>query len=313
MKRRTTRSTQSTLRTFFSACLACSALIVVAFVTVSGQATPMPRFDSSRAWDYLRKLVALGPRPAGSAAIEESRQYIKAVLTAAGVPVVEQAWDANTPLGRVHMVNLIATIRGASTDRIAITGHYDTKLFREFRFVGASDGGSSAAFLLEIARVLATRKNPMTIEIVFLDGEEAVVEWRGTDHTYGSSHYVETAKRGGSLATLKAMVLIDMIGDRSLGIKRDTNSTKWLTDIIWDAAARLKYSEYFQPATTTVEDDHLPFLAAGVPSVDIIDLEYDAWHTQRDTIEAVSARSLQVVGDVVLAALPQIEARFGHK
>src|SRR4029079_7449594 len=131
-------------------------------------------------WDHLRHFVAQGPRPAGSAAIEDSRRYIKEVMAGAGVPVGEQAWDADTPLGRVHMVNLIATIRGASADRIAITGHYDTKLFREFRFVGASDGGSSAAFLLEIARVLATRKNPMTIEIVFLDGEEAVVEWRGT-------------------------------------------------------------------------------------------------------------------------------------
>jgi glutaminyl-peptide cyclotransferase len=274
------------------------------------QAPTPPHFDSSRAWEHLRQLVALGPRPAGSPAIEQSRQYIKAQLAAAGVPVAEQAWDADTPLGRVHMINLIATIRGASPDRLAITGHYDTKLFREFRFVGADDGGSSAAFLVELARVLKARKNSMTIELVFLDGEEAVVEWRGTDHTYGSRHYVEVAERDRSLATLKAMVLVDMIADRNLGIRRDSNSTKWLTDIVWDAAARLKFGAYFLPAATAVEDDHLPFLAAGVPSVDIIDLEYDAWHTQRDTIEAVSARSLQVVGDVVLAALPQIEAHF---
>jgi Zn-dependent M28 family amino/carboxypeptidase len=163
---------------------------------------------------------------------------------------------------------------------------------------------------VELARVLNTRKNAMTMELVFLDGEEAVIEWRGTDHTYGSRHYVEAAQRDRSLATLKAMVLVDMIGDRNLGIRRDSNSTKWLTDIVWDAAARLKLGQYFLPTTTTVEDDHLPFLAAGVPSVDLIDLEYDAWHTQRDTIEAVSARSLQVVGDVVLAAIPQIEAHF---
>src|SRR5216110_2329799 len=180
MRRRTTRSTQSTRRKAFSACSAISALIVVAVVTLSGQAAS--GFDSSRAWDHLRRLVALGPRPAGSAAIEQSRQYIKAQLAAAGVPAAEQAWDADTPLGRVHMVNLIATIRGVSSDRIAITGHYDTKLFREFRFVGASDGGSSAAFLIELARVLKARKNALAIDIVFLDGEEAVVEWRGNDH-----------------------------------------------------------------------------------------------------------------------------------
>jgi Zn-dependent M28 family amino/carboxypeptidase len=268
------------------------------------------KFDSSRAWEHLRQLVAIGPRPSGSPAIEQSRKYIKDQLAAIGLKAVEQAWDDETPLGRVHLVNLIVTIPGASPSRIAITGHYDTKLFREFRFVGASDGGSSAAFLIELARVLKARKNALTIEIVFLDGEEAVIEWRGSDHTYGSRHYVEAARRAKTLAALKAMILVDMIGDRDLGIRRDSNSTPWLTDIVWSAAARLKLTNHFLPASTTVEDDHLPFLAAGVPSVDIIDLDYPAWHTQQDTLEAVSAGSLQVVGDVLLAALPQIEARL---
>ena len=285
-----------------------SVLIVVSAISVWAQ-TP-PKFDSNRAWEHLRQLVAIGPRPSGSAAIEQTRKYIKDQLAAAGLKVVEQAWDDETPLGRVHMVNLIATIPGTSPNRIAITGHYDTKLFREFRFVGASDGGSSAAFLIELARVLKARKNALTMEIVFLDGEEAVVEWRGNDHTYGSRHYVEAARRANMLGSLKAMVLVDMIGDRNLGIRRDSNSTGWLTDVVWGAAARLKLDNYFLPATTTIEDDHLPFIAAGVPSVDIIDLDYEAWHTKGDTLEAVSARSLQVVGDVLLAALPQIEARL---
>jgi len=285
-----------------------SALIVVSAISVWAQ-TP-PKFDSNRAWEHLRQLVAIGPRPSGSAAIEQTRKYIKDQLAAAGLKVVEQAWDDETPLGRVHMVNLIATIPGTSPNRIAITGHYDTKLFREFRFVGASDGGSSAAFLIELARVLKARKNALTMVIVFLDGEEAVVEWRGNDHTYGSRHYVEAARRANMLGSLKAMVLVDMIGDRNLGIRRDSNSTGWLTDVVWGAAARLKLDNYFLPATTTIEDDHLPFIAAGVPSVDIIDLDYEAWHTKGDTLEAVSARSLQVVGDVLLAALPQIEARL---
>lgn len=287
--------------------LCASALIVVSATAAWAQAAP--KFDSNRAWEHLRQLVAIGPRPSGSAAIQQSRTYIKDQLAAVGLQTVEQAWDDETPLGRVHMVNLIATIPGASASRIAITGHYDTKLFREFRFVGASDGGSSAAFLIELARVLKARKNALTMEIVFLDGEEAVIEWRGTDHTYGSRHYVELAQRAKTLAALKAMILVDMIGDRDLGIRRDSNSTPWLTDIVWSTAARLNLTNYFLPAPTTVEDDHLPFLAAGVPSLDIIDLDYPAWHTQQDTLEAVSARSLQVVGDVLLAALPQIESR----
>jgi len=210
-------------------------------------------------------------------------------------------------------VNLIVTIPGASSTRLAITGHYDTKLFREFPFVGASDGGSSTAFLIEMARVLKTRKNRVTIDLIFLDGEEAVIDWRGTDHTYGSRHYVEAARRDGTWTSLKAMVLVDMIADRDLGIRRDSYSTPWLTDIIWQTAASMKLGNYFLAAPTSVEDDHEPFLAAGVPSVDIIDLDYDAWHTRRDTLDAVSARSLQVVGDVVLASLPAIEQHVLHK
>jgi len=287
-----------------------SGALGFAAIVLGGQAAATAKFDSSRAWADLRELVAIGPRPAGSAAIEQSRKYMKEQLAAAGVSVVEQAWDDETPLGNVRMVNLIATIPGARKDRLVVAGHYDTKLFRDFRFVGASDGGSSAAFLLELARVLKRRRNPLTIELLFLDGEEAVIEWKGTDHTYGSRHYVEAGRKDGSLATAKALILVDMIGDRDLQIRRDRNSTPWLTNIIWDAARRQQLETRFIAETTTVEDDHLPFLQAGVPAVDIIDLDYEPWHTVRDTLDAVSARSLQAVGDVVLAALPQIEAHF---
>jgi Zn-dependent M28 family amino/carboxypeptidase len=270
---------------------------------------PVAKFDEGRAWEHLRQMVAIGPRPSGSPAIEQTRTYIKQQLAANGLIATEQAWDEQTPLDKVHMVNLAVTIPGARKERIVIAGHYDTKLYRQFRFVGASDGASSAAFLLELGRVLKTRKNPLTIELLFLDGEEArLPEWSGTDNTYGSRHYVEAAKHDGSLASIKALVLVDMIGDRDLVIRRDTNSTPWLTNVIWETARRHNLDEYFIADSTRIEDDHLPFLAAGIPSVDIIDLDYEPWHTAKDTLDAVSARSLQVVGDVVLAALPTIEA-----
>jgi hypothetical protein len=295
--------------------------LVIGLLLVQGAAAPLT-FDSARAWGHLRQLVAIGPRPAGSPAIEQTRKYMKDQLAAAGVSVTEQVWDTEAPLGRIHMVNLMATVPGARKDRIVIAGHYDTKLFREFRFVGASDGGSSAAFLLELARVLKARRNPLTIELLFLDGEEAVCRnWDdcsrpgAPDNTYGSRHYVDVAKKDGSLATLKAMILVDMIGDRNLEIQRDGYSTPWLTDAIWDAAKRLKVGS-FVPAASRVEDDHLAFLQAGVPSVDIIDLERYAsqnlWHTAGDTLDAVSSRSLQAVGDVLLAALPAIEAHIAR-
>jgi Zn-dependent M28 family amino/carboxypeptidase len=292
---------------FFASSVFLGALTAA---TVFGQAA-VPTFDSNRAWEHLRQLVSIGPRPSGSAAIEQARTYIKTQLAASGLTAAEQKWTDDTPAGKLAMVNLIATIPGARKDRIVVAGHYDTKRFTRFRFVGASDGGSSAAFLIELARTLKGRSNGFTVELLFLDGEEAVNEvWAGTDNTYGSRHYVDAAKRDGSLATLKALVLVDMIGDRDLRIRRDTNSTPWLTDVIWDAARRLKRDTYFVSSTTEVEDDHLPFIKAGVPAVDIIDLEYPQWHTAQDTLDAVSARSLQVVGDVVVAALPQIEARL---
>ena len=279
-------------------------LLLALLVQASGGAAA---FDSGRAWDHLRHLVNIGPRPSGSAAIEQTRAYIKEQLAAAGVPVTEQSWDQKTPIDSVRMVNLVATLPGARKERLIVAGHYDTKLYREFRFVGASDGGSSAALLIELARVLKTRKNALTIELLFLDGEEARrPDWQGTDNTYGSRRYVETARKDGTLASARAMILVDMIADRNLTIRRDSNSTEWLTDIIWSTARRLKQDAFMQEPTR-VEDDHLPFLSAGVPSVDIIDLDYPQWHTANDTLDAVSARSMQIVGDVLLASLPAIE------
>jgi Zn-dependent M28 family amino/carboxypeptidase len=274
------------------------------------QTTPSPpRFDAARAWEHLRQLVAIGPRPAGSAAIARARAYIRSELARTGATVTEQTWDDQTPLGPVGLTNVIATLPGRRPERLIFAGHYDTKRFAAFRFVGANDGGSSAALLLELARALQGRANALTIEILFLDGEEAVVEWQGTDHTYGSRHYVEVARRAGTLSSVKALILVDMIADRDLRFKRDLNSTPWLTNLIWDAARRAGHGAYFSAEETAVEDDHLPFLEAGVPAVDIIDLEYPPWHTAGDTLDAVSSRGLQVVGDVLLAALPLLEAR----
>lgn len=267
-------------------------------------------FDSNKAWEHLRQQVAIGPRPSGTPANVKTRDYIKAQMAALGIKVSEQPFDGATPLGPVKMVNLIATIPGKSPDRIILASHFDTKLFRNLRFVGASDGASSTAALIELGRVLKTRKElPFTYELLFLDGEEAVIEWQGTDNTYGSRYYVEAARKSGSLKSIKAFILLDMIGDRNLTIRRESNSTRWLTEIVWGVAKKQKQPA-FMDEETTVEDDHIPFLKAGVTSLDIIDLDYPHWHTAQDTIENVAARSLQIVGDVLVESLPLIEARL---
>lgn len=271
-------------------------------------------FDSSKAWEHLRQQVAIGPRPSGSPGNVKNREYIKTTLAGFGIKTIEQPFEATTPIGPIKMVNLIATIPGQRPDRIVLASHFDTKLFREFRFVGASDGASSTAALLELGRVLKARQNEYTIELLFFDGEEAVVDWnRGEDNTYGSRHYVRTAQQDGSLRGLQALILLDMIGDKDLVVRRDSNSTPWLVDSIWNAAARLGHRSTFSNELTSIDDDHMPFVRAGIPSVDIIDLDYPAWHTADDTIDHVSARSLQIVGDVVLAALPDIEQRLSSR
>ena len=224
------------------------------------------------------------------------------------------------------MVNVSVVIPGERSDRVLFGGHYDTKLFREFRFVGANDGGSSTAMLLELARVLKARRNAFTIELVFFDGEEALVDWNANDNTYGSRAYVDAARRAGTLSSIRALILVDMVADRQLTIRREAQSTPWLTDLIWAAAARVGHRQHFLDESIVIQDDHVPFLQAGVPAVDIIDLEPSyarpgrpepgsdtLWHTSADTLDAVAARSLQVVGDVLLDALPRIEAELRRR
>jgi len=273
---------------------------------------PTATFDSTRAWEHLRRQVALGPRPAGSTALAETRRYILDQLKTAGVAAQQQTFVAKTPGGDVSMTNIIATIPGRRRERLILASHYDTKRAADFRFVGASDGASSTAALLELARVLKSRPHELTMELLFLDGEEAVNwDWgvTGADNTYGSRYYVDAARKAGTLAGVKALILLDMIGDRNLTIRRDLKSTPWLVDIIWSTAAKLGHAKVFSNETTEIDDDHIAFVRAGVPSVDIIDLEYPQWHTAQDDLDHVSARSLQTVGDVVLAALPAIEKR----
>ena len=207
------------------------------------------------------------------------------------------------------MVNIRATRPGSQSGTIAVTGHYDTKFFDDIQFVGASDGGSSAAWLLEFARSTQDLKLRHSLEFIFFDGEEAVVEWTDDDSVYGSRHDVDRRTRNGSLSDLKAVILVDMIGDKNLNIKREGQSTRWLTEIIWGTAQALGHSKEFPSELIEVSDDHIPYLKAGVPAVDLIDFDYPPWHNATDTLDKVSARSLKIVGDVVYFSLPEIDRR----
>jgi Zn-dependent M28 family amino/carboxypeptidase len=301
------------------ALLALSTAVCVGAADQRG-APPAPAasqaFDSGKAFEHLKQMVALGPRPAGSPALKLTRAYITKQLAASGLTVTEQTFTASTPVGMVPMVNLILTLPGRRPERILFTGHYDTKPLKGEVFVGASDGASSGAFLMELARVLKDRSREFTYEFVWFDGEEAFcLGWDecakpgSPDNTYGSRYYVDAAKKAGTLGSIKAMILVDMIGARTLRLEREAKySAKWLNDIIWAAAKTLNYGATFVDVDTQIEDDHQPFFEAGVACSDLIDLnDYPQWHTAQDDLDHVAARSLQIVGDVVLAALPEIE------
>lgn len=283
-------------------------LVLAAALLLPRPGAAGPAFDGQAAFAHVERLVGFGPRPSGSQALARARQYIVSELKRAGARVREQPFTAQTPDGPIRMVNVIAELPGRRPEAILVGGHYETKFFPTFTFVGANDGGSSSGLLLELARSLARRPREFTYWIVFFDGEEARRDWSATDGIYGSRHLAGSLQRDGRAPQLKAVVVVDMIGDRRLNLRREAASTPWLTDLLWGSARRLGYRAHFLEETLAVEDDHTPFLRAGIPSALLIDFDYEPyWHTPEDTLDKLSPRSLQVVGDVLLDALPALE------
>jgi glutaminyl-peptide cyclotransferase len=288
----------------------------------SKPALNLPPFDSTRAFDDLKHMVAFGPRTAGSPALARTREWIEGQLAMAGIKVDEDKFTASTPLGDIDMANLIVRVPGASPNIVIVCGHYDTKRFDRFKFVGANDGGSSAAMVMELARAMAKRPMPYTLWFLWTDGEEAEREqWEGNDNDYGSRHLEQKLASEGELNRVKAFLLVDMIGDAKLDIRKDPGSTPWLTELEFSTAQRLGYGRYFLDQQYPVGgDDYDPWLAAGVPSVDIIDFDYGPnakskpgdrdfniyWHTAQDTVDHCSPQSLEIVGRVVLGMLQEL-------
>ena len=290
----------------------CSFLLFLAVPCHLGAQGQAASFNGGRAFVDLKHLVSYGPRPAGSPALAEARRWMIAQLKETGADVEEDSFTASTPVSAIPMTNLIAKFPGEQSKVVMVTGHYDTKREEGYRFVGANDGASSAALLLELARALHGRKHNLTYWLVFFDGEEAIREqWTDDDNTYGSRHLVQKLSSAGELGRIQAMILVDMIGDSDLDIHREAGSTPWLTDIVFASAHRLGYAKYFLDAPTAVDDDHTPFLNAGVAAVDLIDFDYGPensyWHTAQDTVEHCSPLSLTIVGRVVLATLDDLD------
>ena len=302
-------SRQTLLHYSITPLLLALAWIVFAQQLCAAETKIWEQFSGEKAFVHVQRLVDLGPHPAGSDAIEKARDYIEEQLRHSGWQVTRQAFTDDTPRGKVHFVNLIARFSAdgnAASSSFLLSSHYDTKFFEAIRFVGANDGGSSTGLLLELARVIGQRPNvARKIELVFFDGEEAYENFSETDGLYGSRYFAKQLQADGA-KQFRAGILFDMIGDRSLGITLPADSPAAIARDIFAAAEALKLRNYFSYLDRDLIDDHMPLNAIGIPTIDIIDFDYPWWHTASDTIDKISAQSLQITGSVALYYLSEL-------
>jgi len=277
-------------------------------VTKSGPPKIWEEFSGEKAFEHVQRLVDFGPRPAGSTAIEKSRDYIEDQLRRSGWQVTRQTFSDDSPRGKIHFVNLLAQSSGQENARaslLLLCSHYDTKMFDTIRFVGANDGGSSTGLLLELARVIGQHPDlARKIELVFFDGEEAYEQFSQKDGLYGSRYFAKQLQGAGA-KQFRGGLLFDMVGDRSLGITLPADSPAEMARDIFAAAEARKLRSYFTYLGRELIDDHVPLNTIGIPTLDIIDFDFPWWHTADDTMDKISAQSLQTVGSVALYYLSE--------
>ena len=288
---------------------AAAGIILLAPLAAPAQA----HFNGAKALEYARQFVAIGPRWPTSPGHLKAEQFLRNQFK--HDQLEEDTFTANTPIGPVAMRNFIVRFPGKKNGVIVLATHYETNYWlKNINFVGANDGGSTTGLLMAIADKL--RGKPLdgySVWLVFFDGEEAVHSWTSSDSTYGSRHLAARWGKDGTLGRIKAFMLADMIGDKDLDILRDTRSADWLVSLVRQAAKKFGYDRYFFQRESEVEDDHVPFVERGVPSIDIIDLDYGPnnsyHHTAQDTMDKISARSLTIDGDVFMETIRLIDQR----
>jgi hypothetical protein len=270
-------------------------------------------FSETRAWDHLRALCGMGPRAHATTGWEEAQQYIRDHLRACGVEPRDVRFDY-PPHSKASLVNITARFRGARDDAWVLIGsHYDTRLWadedevegrRQTPIEGANDGGSGTAVLLELATVFSRNPPPVSVELVFFDGED--FGRRGSKHYMLGSKDMAARWQEYYPDRPTGAIVLDMVGDLDLRFLREQHADEdhaWLNDVLWQAAQQAGYADTFASEQLRVWDDHTALIEAGIPATLLIDFTYPYWHTAGDTLDKCSKRSLRVTGEVLLQAL----------
>jgi hypothetical protein len=299
-----------------------TALLIAAGTLAATAQTPAPRslhdaFYAAQCYKYTAQIAGFGERQPGQPGHAKTEALIKSVVAKDGGQMDSDDFTAQTPRGPLPVHTLIGKFNATADPQqpiFILAGHYDTLMQKGF--IGANDGGSSTAILLSFADALAHQKTKMQIWLVWTDLEEGT--FVGNDGLYGSRHLAAKLKANGTVPRVKGFFLLDMIGDKDLGVARESQSTSWLQDFIARAAQQLGYSKYFFQYETAITDDHVEFLDVGIPAVDVVDAEFgrmgpgfdgmgEFHHANTDTMDKVSATSLEIVGKTILLTVELLD------
>jgi glutaminyl-peptide cyclotransferase len=295
-------------------------LLVLALQPAKAQT---PAISGQAIYNLTAQLLTAAPkRYNGSPGHLAAEAFIKSHFKpeAAKGDLITDEFTASTPAGPQTMRNYIVRYPGKREGIIVLASHYETNYpLRDIPFVGANDGACTSALLIEIGAYLRTHPpQGYSVWLVFDDGEEAVSQWSDSDSLYGTRHLAAKWYADGTLKRIKAFIVADMIGDKDLDILEEQQSTSWLRALLKQAAANTHHSANVFQTQGAEEDDHLPFLRRGVPSLDIIDVDYgphtattpDGYHhTAQDTLDKISPKSLQISADLFLELIRLINQR----
>ncbi|MEO6923134.1 MAG: M28 family peptidase [Bryocella sp.] len=295
-------------------------LLLAALLLTSAASAQQHPVTGTRVLALTQQYLTAAPkRPVNSPGHGAAERFIKSHFTreAAKGNFIDDAFTTRTPIGMVSMHNFIVKFPGKRDGVIVLASHYETNYWlRDINFVGANDGACTTALLLALGDYY--RAHPpqgYSVWLLFTDGEESInPQWTDADSLYGSRHLAAKWATDGTLGHIKAFVLADMIGWKSMTINRESNSTPWLEDILTRAAKTTGHANYLSPNGQAIDDDHIPFRLRGVPVLDIIDYEYGTpqnleafHHTAEDTFDKLSAASLQASADIFLEVVKLID------